>query len=150
MTCSLNTPHTFPHLLSLQIRVMGSIRRKRMIFLSTQLFPLMNLSPGHLYMCLPLLVHAVVSSMLNDKPLQFHTHALYRRLLHQWIQKQLMIFLLLFVKVIVSAFILSSFVSYNHLSSSTCSFITSLEFVSILKTVDEALSQPGLWDLYLE
>lgn len=99
---------------------------------------------GSLYMCLPLLVHAVVSSMLNDKPLQFHTHALYRRLLHQWIQKQLMIFLLLFVKVIVSAFILSSFVSYNHLSSSTCSFITSLEFVSILKTVDEALSQPGL------
>ena len=58
---------------------------------------------------------------------------------------------------------ISSFVSYNHLSSFSCSFIASLDFVSLPNTVHEALSHPdwrntmvdeikalddnGMWDL---
>ena len=38
---------------------------------------------------------------------------------------------------------ISLFVSYNHLSSSSCSFITSLDFISLPNTVYEALSHPG-------
>lgn len=38
---------------------------------------------------------------------------------------------------------ISSFVSYNHLSSSTCSFIASLQSISVPKTVPEVLSHPG-------
>ena len=37
---------------------------------------------------------------------------------------------------------ISSFVSYNHLSSSSCSFIASLDFISLPNTVYEALSHP--------
>ena len=36
-----------------------------------------------------------------------------------------------------------SFVSYNHLSSSSCSFIASLDSISLLNTVREALSHSG-------
>ena len=35
---------------------------------------------------------------------------------------------------------ISSFVSYNHFSSSSCSFIASLDSISLLNTVHEALS----------
>ena len=38
---------------------------------------------------------------------------------------------------------ISSFVSYNHLSSSSCSFIASLDSISLPNTVREALSHPG-------
>ena len=38
---------------------------------------------------------------------------------------------------------ISSFVSYNHLSSSSCSFIASLDSISLPHTVCEALSHPG-------
>ena len=34
-------------------------------------------------------------------------------------------------------------VSYNHLSSSSCSFIASLDSISLPNTVCEALSHPG-------
>ena len=37
---------------------------------------------------------------------------------------------------------ISLFVSYNHLSSSSCSFIASLDFISLPNTVREALSHP--------
>ncbi|XP_060969394.1 retrovirus-related Pol polyprotein from transposon TNT 1-94 isoform X4 [Cannabis sativa] len=40
-------------------------------------------------------------------------------------------------------FPISSFVSYNHLSSSSCSFIASLDSITIPKTVREAMSHPG-------
>ena len=36
-----------------------------------------------------------------------------------------------------------SFVSYNHLSSSSCSFIVSLDSISLPNIVCEALSHPG-------
>ena len=36
---------------------------------------------------------------------------------------------------------ISLFVSYNHLSS--CSFIASLDFISLSNTIPEALSHPG-------
>ena len=39
--------------------------------------------------------------------------------------------------------LISSFVSYNHLSSSSCSFIASLDSISLPNTVHEALSHPG-------
>ena len=54
-----------------------------------------------------------------------------------------MIFLLLFEKVNVCAYPISSFVSYDHLSPSSCSFVASLDRVSILKIIQEALSHPG-------
>ena len=38
---------------------------------------------------------------------------------------------------------ISSFVSYNHLSSSSCSLIASLDSISLPNTVREALSHPG-------
>ena len=38
---------------------------------------------------------------------------------------------------------ISSFVSYNYLSSSSCSFIASLDLISLPHTVREALSHPG-------
>ena len=38
---------------------------------------------------------------------------------------------------------ISSFVFYNHLSSSSCSFIASLDSISLPNTVREALSHPG-------
>ena len=38
---------------------------------------------------------------------------------------------------------ISSFVSYNHLSSSSCSFIASLDSISLPNTIREALSHPG-------
>ena len=38
---------------------------------------------------------------------------------------------------------ISSFVSYNHFSSSSCSFIVSLDTISLPNTVYEALSHPG-------
>ena len=38
---------------------------------------------------------------------------------------------------------ISSFVSYNHLSSSSCSFIASLDSISLPNIVREALSHPG-------
>ena len=38
---------------------------------------------------------------------------------------------------------ISSFCSYNHLSSHSCSFIASLDSISIPKTVCEALSHPS-------
>ena len=38
---------------------------------------------------------------------------------------------------------ISSFVSYNHLSSSSCSFTTSLDSISLPNTIREALSHPG-------
>ena len=38
---------------------------------------------------------------------------------------------------------ISSFVSYNHLLSSSCSFIASLDSISLSNTVREALSQLG-------
>ena len=38
---------------------------------------------------------------------------------------------------------ISSFVSYNHFSSSSCSFIASLDSISLPNTVREALSHPG-------
>ena len=38
---------------------------------------------------------------------------------------------------------ISSFVSYNHLSSSSCSFIASLDSISLPHTVRETLSHPG-------
>ena len=38
---------------------------------------------------------------------------------------------------------ISSFVSYNHLSSSSCSFIASLDSISLPHNVREALSHPG-------
>ena len=38
---------------------------------------------------------------------------------------------------------ISSFVSYNHLLSSSCSFVASLNSISFTNTVREALSQPG-------
>ncbi|KAA0047603.1 ty3-gypsy retrotransposon protein [Cucumis melo var. makuwa] len=38
---------------------------------------------------------------------------------------------------------IASYVSYDHLSSPTCSFVKSLDFVSIPKTVHEALSHSG-------
>ena len=38
---------------------------------------------------------------------------------------------------------ISSFVSYNHLSSFSCSFIVSLDYISLPNTVREALSHPG-------
>ena len=38
---------------------------------------------------------------------------------------------------------ISSFVSYNHLSFSSCSFIASLDSISLPNTVREALSDPG-------
>ena len=38
---------------------------------------------------------------------------------------------------------ISSFVSYNHLSSSSCSFITSLDSISLPNIVREALSHPS-------
>ena len=38
---------------------------------------------------------------------------------------------------------ISSFVSYNHLSPSPCSFITSLDSISLPNTVHEALSHPS-------
>ena len=41
------------------------------------------------------------------------------------------------------AHLISSFVSYNHLSSSSCSFITSRDSISLLNTAHEALSHPG-------
>ena len=37
----------------------------------------------------------------------------------------------------------SSFVSYNHLSSSSCSFIASLDYISLPNTIHEALSHPS-------
>ena len=52
-----------------------------------------------------------------------------------------MIFLLLFVKVNVNVFTqFSHFCSYNHLSSHSCSFIASLDFISLPNTIHEALS----------
>ena len=45
---------------------------------------------------------------------------------------------------------ISSFVSYNHLSPSSCSFIASLDTISIPKTVREALSHPGWHDAMVE
>ena len=39
---------------------------------------------------------------------------------------------------------ISSFCSYNHLSSHSCSFIAFLDFISLPKTVCEALSHP-IW-----
>ena len=36
-----------------------------------------------------------------------------------------------------------SFVSYDHFSSSFCSFITSFDFISLLNTVRETLSHPS-------
>ncbi|KAG1370277.1 putative Cysteine-rich RLK (RECEPTOR-like protein kinase) 8 [Cocos nucifera] len=44
---------------------------------------------------------------------------------------------------------ISSFVSYDHLSSSRCCFITFLESISIPKNVVEALSHPG-WRAAME
>ena len=41
------------------------------------------------------------------------------------------------------AHLISSFVSYNHLSSSSCSFIVSLDSISLPNTVCEALSHPS-------
>lgn len=38
---------------------------------------------------------------------------------------------------------ISSFLSYDHLSSSCCCFVITLDSVSILKTVNETLSHPG-------
>ena len=38
---------------------------------------------------------------------------------------------------------ISSFCSYNHLSLHSCSFIASLDSISLLKTAREALSHPG-------
>ena len=38
---------------------------------------------------------------------------------------------------------ISSFCSYNHLSSLSCSFIASLDSISLPNTVREALSHPG-------
>ena len=38
---------------------------------------------------------------------------------------------------------ISSFVSFNHLSSSSCSFIVSLDFISLPNTGREALSHPS-------
>ena len=38
---------------------------------------------------------------------------------------------------------ISSFVSYNHLSSFSCSFIASLDSISLPNTVYETLSHPG-------
>ena len=38
---------------------------------------------------------------------------------------------------------ISLFVSYNHLSSSSCSFIAPLDSISLPNTVREALSHPG-------
>ena len=55
-----------------------------------------------------------------------------------------MIFRLLSVKVRRQcAHPISSFVSYNHLSSSPCSFIASLDSISLLNIVCEALSHDG-------
>ena len=38
---------------------------------------------------------------------------------------------------------ISSFCSYNHLSSHSCSFIASLDFISLPNNVPKALSRPG-------
>ena len=38
---------------------------------------------------------------------------------------------------------MSSFFSYNHLSSHSCSFIASLDSISLPNNVHEALSHPG-------
>lgn len=55
-----------------------------------------------------------------------------------------MIFLLCYAKVKCQCtYLISSFVSYNCLSSSSCSFIASLDSISILKTVHEAISHLG-------
>ena len=48
------------------------------------------------------------------------------------------------------AHLISLFVSYNHLSSSSCSFIASLDSISLPNTIRETLSHSGLhgtWDL---
>ena len=45
---------------------------------------------------------------------------------------------------------ISSFVSYNHLSSSFCSFIASLDFISLPNIVHEALSYPGWCSAMME
>ena len=41
------------------------------------------------------------------------------------------------------AHLISSFASYNHLSYSSCSCIASLDSISLLNTICEALSHPG-------
>ena len=44
----------------------------------------------------------------------------------------------------------SSCVSYNHLPTSSCSFITSIDSISLPKTVHEALSHPGWRNAMIE
>lgn len=48
------------------------------------------------------------------------------------------------------AYPVSSCVSYNHLPTSSCSFITSLDSISLPKTVHEALSHPGWRNAMIE
>ena len=45
---------------------------------------------------------------------------------------------------------ISSFVTYDHLSPSSFSFVASLDHVSIPKTIQEALSHPGWRDAMIE
>lgn len=82
----------------------GSIKSQRMISLSTMLSLLLILFVVHLHVCLLLFVNPSLKSMIDDNLLQFH--ALPLRLLRHWIQKWVMIFLLLFVKVNLSVLIL--------------------------------------------
>ena len=48
------------------------------------------------------------------------------------------------------AHLISFFVSYNHLSSSSCSFIAFLDSISLPNTVREALSNPGWCNAMVE
>ena len=60
------------------------------------------------------------------------------------VHSRVLIFRFLFVKVnIKCAYPISSFVSYNHLSFSSCSFVASLDCISLPNTVREALSHLG-------
>ena len=56
-----------------------------------------------------------------------------------------MIFLLISVKVNVSVLtqFLNLFLIYNHFSSSSCSFIAFLDYISLPNTVRQALSYPS-------
>ena len=47
-------------------------------------------------------------------------------------------------------YLVSSFVSYHHLSSSSCSFIASLDSISIPKTIHEAISHPHWHNAMIE
>ena len=63
------------------------------------------------------------------------------QLLRHQLQSRMMIFRLLSVRQCGNP--ISSFVPYNHLSSSSCSFIAFLDSISLPNIVHEASSHPG-------